>query len=293
MSPSDNLAAKAEFCRELAVDDLALAGAASIRPGGGWQGIGRPPVPDLVEYESNGPVVTLWLNRPQVKNAYDLPLLHALDAGLSRAEADDEGRAVVVRGRGDSFCAGADVALLAGDVPWSDLGAAVGQIFRRISESRRITVAAVHGWAVAGGFELMLACDLAVAAEDARIGDFHIRHGLFAGAGTLYRLPRLIGLRKARELMLSGDVLDGRQAKEWNLVNEVAPAAELDSLVERFTAKFADKSPTVAWLTKRALNRALDADYETLNLVERLTSDAVAATEDARAGVAAFLDRRG
>jgi enoyl-CoA hydratase len=248
-------------------------------------------MPDLVEYESNGTVTTLWLNRPQVKNAYDLPLLAALDATLTRAEADETTRVVVVRGRGDSFCAGADVSMLAGDVAWSELGAAVERTFRRISDSKRITVAAVHGWAVAGGFELMLACDLAVAAEDARIGDFHIRHGLFAGAGTIYRLPRLIGLRKARELMLSGEVLDGRQAKEWGLVNEVAPAAELDRAVERFAARFADKSPTVAWLTKRAVNRALDADYETLNLVERLTSDAVAATEDARAGVAAFLDR--
>jgi enoyl-CoA hydratase len=248
-------------------------------------------MPDLVEYESNGAVTTLWLNRPQVKNAYDLPLLTALDATLTRAEADEATRVVVVRGRGDSFCAGADVSMLAGDVAWSELGAAVERTFRRISDSKRITVAAVHGWAVAGGFELMLACDLAVAAEDARIGDFHIRHGLFAGAGTIYRLPRLIGLRKARELMLSGELLDGRQAKEWGLVNEVAPAAELDGAVERFAARFADKSPTVAWLTKRAVNRALDADYETLNLVERLTSDAVAATEDARAGVAAFLDR--
>ena len=89
----------------------------------------------------------------------------------------------------------------------------------------------MHGWTVAGGFELMLACDLAVAAEEARIGDFHIRHGLFAGAGTIYRLPRIVGLRKARELVLSGDVLDGRQAREWNLVNEVASATELDATV--------------------------------------------------------------
>jgi len=250
-------------------------------------------VADLVEYEPRGAVVTLWLNRPEVKNAYDLDLLRALDAALTRAEADDESRVVVVRGRGDSFCAGADISMLTGDVAWSELGGTVAGIFRRIADSRRITVAAVHGWAVAGGFELMLACDLAVAAEDARIGDFHIRHGLFAGAGTIYRLPRLIGLRRARELMLSGDVLDGRRALEWNLVNDVAPAAELDALVERFAARFAERSPTVAWLTKRAVNRALDADEQTLDLLERLTSDAVAATAAAQAGVASFLERRG
>jgi len=250
-------------------------------------------VPDPVEYELRGAVVTLWLNRPEVKNAYDLTLLDALDAALTRAEEDEGARVVVVRGRGDAFCAGADISMLAGDVAWSELGAAVSRTFRRISESRRITVAALHGWAVAGGFELMLSCDFAVAAEDARIGDFHIRHGLFAGAGTIYRLPRLVGLRRARELMLSGDVLDGHAAKEWGLVNAVAAAGELDALVERFAARFADKSPTVAWLTKLAVNRGLDADYDTLGLLERLTSDAVAATPEARAGVAAFLERRG
>jgi enoyl-CoA hydratase/carnithine racemase len=185
------------------------------------------------------------------------------------------------------------MAMLSGEEAWSELGDAVSRIFARIAGAKRITVAVVHGWTVAGGFELMLACDLAVAAEDARIGDFHIRHGLFAGAGTIYRLPRIVGLRKARELVLSGDVLDGRQAREWNLVNEVASATELDETVERFVARFTDRSPTVAWLTKRALNRSLDSDYETLALVERLTSDAVAATDDARAGVAAFLDRGG
>jgi enoyl-CoA hydratase/carnithine racemase len=150
----------------------------------------------------------------------------------------------------------------------------------------------VHGWTVAGGFELMLACDLALAADDARIGDFHIRQGLFAGAGTSYRLPRLIGLRKARELMLSGAVLNGREAKEWNLVNDVAPLADLDALVDAFAARFADKSPTIAWLTKQVVNHSLDADYETISAIERLTADAVAGTADARDGVAAFLARR-
>ena len=249
-------------------------------------------VPDSLEYEADGPVATIWLNRPQAKNAYDLELLQALDGALARAEADPAGRVVVIRGRGDSFCAGADFSLLTGETPWSELSDTVARTFKRISESRRLTIAAVHGWTVAGGFELMLACDFALAADDARIGDFHIRHGLFAGAGTIYRLPRLIGLRKARELMLSGDVIDGREAKALQLVNDAAPFDELDALIDRFAAKFTDKSPTVAWLTKQAVNRGLDSDYETLAALERETADAVAATADAREGVAAFLRRQ-
>jgi enoyl-CoA hydratase len=249
-------------------------------------------VPDSLEYEADGPVATIWLNRPQAKNAYDLELLQALDGALARAEADPASRVVVIRGRGDSFCAGADFSLLTGETPWSELSETVAKTFKRISESRRLTIAAVHGWTVAGGFELMLACDFALAADDARIGDFHIRHGLFAGAGTIYRLPRLIGLRKARELMLSGDVIDGREAKALQLVNDAAPFDELDALIDRFAAKFTDKSPTVAWLTKQAVNRGLDSDYETLAALERETADAVAATADAREGVAAFLRRQ-
>jgi enoyl-CoA hydratase/carnithine racemase len=92
--------------------------------------------------------------------------------------------------------------------------------------------------------------------------------------------------------MLSGDVIDGREAKSWGLVNDAAPLDELDALIDRFAAKFTDKSPEVAWLTKQAVNRGLDADYETLAALERETADAVAATADAREGVAAFLERQ-
>ncbi len=92
--------------------------------------------------------------------------------------------------------------------------------------------------------------------------------------------------------MLSGDVIDGREAKALQLVNDAAPFDELDALIDRFAAKFTDKSPTVAWLTKQAVNRGLDSDYETLAALERETADAVAATADAREGVAAFLRRQ-
>jgi enoyl-CoA hydratase/carnithine racemase len=247
---------------------------------------------DAIQYERSGPVATIWLNRPDVRNAYDLAMLRGLRRAVLRAEADGDAAVIVVRGRGDSFCGGADLALLEGGHSWLELASFVGQIFRRLAESRKVTIAALHGWAVAGGFELMLACDLAVAAEDSRIGDFHIRNGLFAGAGTVHRLPRLVGLRRARELMLSGDVLDGRQAQEWGLVNATAPSSELDALIERFASRFADKSPGVTRLTKLVLNRGLDADTETLTVLETMASGAIAATEDAREGVAAFREKR-
>jgi enoyl-CoA hydratase len=243
-----------------------------------------------IEIEKSGPVWTLWLNRPRINNAYNAELLDALELGLRDAERDASNRVVVVRGRGGSFCAGADIGWLAAEATWSPLADRVSSVFRAIAESSRITVAAVHGWTVAGGFELMLACDLAVAADDARIGDFHIRNGLFGGAGVIYRLPRLVGPRKARELMLSGDILSGAAAKEWNLVNAVAPLDQLDRLVSDFTARFVDRSPEIVRLTKQALVDAADADFESAAHIQRVTSDAVARTAEAQAGVAAFLE---
>jgi enoyl-CoA hydratase len=243
-----------------------------------------------IEIEKSGPVWTLWLNRPRINNAYDAELLDALELGLRGAERDASNRVVVVRGRGESFCAGADIGWLAAEATWSPLADRVSSVFKGIAESSRITVAAVHGWTVAGGFELMLACDFAVAADDARIGDFHIRNGLFGGAGLIYRLPRLVGPRKARELMLSGEILSGAQAKDWNLVNATAPPDRLDRVVTDFTARFVDRSPEIVRLTKQALIDAADADFESATRIERATSDAVARTAQARAGVAAFLE---
>ena len=243
-----------------------------------------------IEIEKNGPVWTLWLNRPRINNAYDAELLDALELGIHDAERDATNRVAVIRGRGGSFCTGADIGWLSGEATWSVLADRVSSVFRGIAESPRITVAAVHGWTVAGGFELMLACDFALAAEDARIGDFHIRNGLFGGAGVIYRLPRLVGPRKARELMLSGEVLSGAEAKDWNLVNAVAPLDQLDRLVSDFTARFVDRSAEIVRLTKQALIDAADADFESAAQIQRVTSDAVAHTAQARAGVAALLE---
>src|SRR5438067_3299740 len=146
-----------------------------------------------VEYVREGPVVTLWLNRPEARNAYDIPLLRTLRRALARAERDPEVRAIVVRGRGEAFCVGADLGLLETGASWIELSRFVGRVFDRLAESRKVTIAAVHGHAVAGGFELMLACDFVVAAEDARIGDGHIRNGLLGSVGPSHRLPRIVG----------------------------------------------------------------------------------------------------
>jgi enoyl-CoA hydratase len=153
-------------------------------------------------------------------------------------------------------------------------------------------VAVVEGYAVAGGFELMISCDFAVVADDAQIGDYHIRRALFGGAGPIYRLPRYIGLRRTKELLLTGKLLSGRQCADWGLANLSAPADELDGAVAEFVAPMTDKSAFTMRITKLAANRGLDGDTETLIALESMTCNVAHQSNDAREGVQAFLQKR-
>ena len=138
----------------------------------------------------------------------------------------------------------------------------------------------------------MINSDFAIAEENAKIGDFHMRRALFGGAGPIYRLPRILGERKAKELMLTGKLLTGKEAYEWGLVNAWAPAEELDACVDDFVADLTDKSPFQMSITKMTVNRGLDADTETLMLIERLAVGVTLNSKDAAEGVTAFLDKR-
>lgn len=253
---------------------------------------------DVIQYEvaDNG-VATIWLNRPHKRNCVSPQLLRDLEAAVDRAAADTKALAVVFRGRGNTFCSGADLDQLVGPVlqeTTSSLQLAIdsARTYDKIFNMRKPTIAAVEGYAVAGGFELMISCDFALAASEAKIGDFHIRRALFGGAGPIYRLPRMIGMRRSKELMLTGKLLTGDQCADWGLVNASAPAAEFDKLIEEFCAPLIDKSPFCMWMTKMAVNRGLDGDTDTLITLETMTCNVVHHSEDAKEGVRAFLDKR-
>src|SRR5215204_5935662 len=176
-------------------------------------------------------------------------------AALERAEEDPDVRVVVVRGRGGTFCVGADLNMLDAEYLGTTnnsvkIAQGSARTYDRAFNLAKPTIAVVEGYAVAGGFELMISCDFAVVADDAKIGDFHIRRALFGGAGPIYRLPRYIGLRKTKELLLTGKLLSGAECEAWGLANVSAPSAELDKLVADFIAPLADKSPFMMRLTK-------------------------------------------
>jgi enoyl-CoA hydratase len=252
---------------------------------------------EFVQYEVADGVATLWLNRPEVKNCVNWGLLTQLGQALERAEDDDAVRVVLIRGRGRTFCAGADLNMLDSEfLGTTNNSVKIAQVsartFDRAFNLGKPTIAVVEGHAVAGGFELLISCDFCIAADDAKIGDYHIRRALFGGAGPIYRLPRYVGLRKTKELLFTGKLLSGKEAEEWGLANVSAPTERLEEAIDEFVAPLKDKSAFTMRITKLAANRGLDGDTETLIALESMTCNVAHQSEDAREGVQAFLEKR-
>ena len=253
--------------------------------------------PEFIQYEVEDQVATIWLNRPEVKNCVNWELLTQMGEAVERAERDPAVRVVLFRGRGGTFCAGADLNMLDSEFLHTttrsiEIAQTSARIYDRIFNLKKPTIAVVEGYAVAGGFELLISCDFCIAASDAKIGDFHIRRALFGGAGPIYWLPRYIGLRKAKELMLTGKLLSGQECYEWNLANVAAPPEQLDQAVADFVAPLKDKGALIMHVTKMTANRGLDGDTETLIALESMACNVIHQSEDAREGVQAFLEKR-
>lgn len=241
-------------------------------------------------------VADLVLNRPAKLNAIDEGMLAALETCIDDAEQDARVRAIVVRGAGKAFCAGADLAAAAERVDdphrlrahlddWN-------RVFRRLAESSVPSIAAVHGVAVAGGFELMQACDLIVLADDARVGDIHATWGLFPAAGGTQRLPRQLGIRRATWLLLSGEHLDPADALSAGFVNAVVPADDVVAHAHRMAAVLAQRSPAGTAGMKQAIRHGLAAGSLLEGLaIERHFVERHMATKDVRIGIDAFHRR--
>ena len=247
-----------------------------------------------VAFAVSGGVATLTIDRPDRRNAINPEVVRALGEGLTRAEADGDVRAVVLTGAGDkAFCAGGD---LGGTTADSKVGqhherAQVGELFGRMRSSRLPIVARVNGHALAGGFGLMLACDLVVAAGDVEMGMPEIDVGLwpFMITAIVQRdLPRKVAL----ELMLTGRRVPASEGERWGFVNRVVPRSELDAAVAELTETIAGKSPLIAALGKSSFYRAEDMSFE--RQVDYLAGMLTVCleSEDTVEGVTAFLEKR-
>jgi len=254
----------------------------------------------------DGPVLRLTLDRPAKRNALDDVMTAGLIDAIDAAGRDEDVRAIVLAGAGDHFCGGADI--VARNAGSSEPGARparprVGSIQRRVpSLAHRLiplilsvqtpVICRVQGWAAGIGFHLALAADFTVAATDARFWEPFTERGFTPDSGGSWLLPRLVGLARARELLLLGRALDGREAAEWGVVHRAVPPVDLDAEVEALTGQLAS-GPTVAlgltkWLLRAGQSETLDEQLHNEALALELSSR----SEDFREGLAAFKDKR-
>lgn len=249
---------------------------------------------ETIILEKEDGVGKITLNRSYALNALSSMLLTELEMAAKDCEKDKEVKVVVLTGSGRAFSAGADLKELSGSDPEKTIS--VIRIFHRvfnvIENLGKPVIAAINGLALAGGLELVMACDLAVVAEDAKIGDQHANFGLVPGGGGTQRLPRLIGIRRAKELMLTGVWLSPQEALEFGLVNKVAPAGRLMETVKELTDNLIKKSPmaskTIKYLVNEGMKMTLD-DGLALEIEEVRKHFE---TEDLKEGISAFVGKR-
>jgi enoyl-CoA hydratase/carnithine racemase len=212
----------------------------------------------LVVREATSWGVRLVLNRPDKLNAISVDLREELDAAIADAAADDTVRVIAIAGAGRAFCAGYDLAeeQPATALGWRDVLGRDVDATLAILHCPKPVIAQVHGFAVAGGLELAMACDLIVAAHDARLGEPEIR---FGSAPVTLLMPFVIGQKKTRELLLTGDLIDAAEAERIGLVNRVVPGVRLAAEVDALADRLARVEPDVMAPTKLMLNRAMEA----------------------------------
>ena len=242
-------------------------------------------------------VATLRLNRPRALNALSKLMLEEMSAAVEEASRNDTLRALVVRGEGRAFCVGADLAYLESifDNPpaLDEFLALFADVLERLERFPVPTIAVAHGYALAGGLELLLACDLAIADEEARIGDQHVNVGLIPGGGSTARLPRRIGAQRALDLIYTGRWLTGREAAAWGLVLSAAPHDALNGEVEKLLAVLRPKSRKALGWVKHLVHHGQDLPIPDAAAYERDTFvQYVTASPDPREGVEAFRGKR-
>jgi 2-(1,2-epoxy-1,2-dihydrophenyl)acetyl-CoA isomerase len=261
---------------------------------------------DGVGATRDGAVLILTLDRPEVHNALDWRAREALVAALEAASADLAVRAVLLTGAGDrAFCTGADLRVPLPSPPKPD-GApdrAQGEVTRGIAtgwqrvvtavlDCEKPVVAAVNGTAAGAGMHLALACDVVVMAEDAKLVPVFVRRGIAPDAAGAYLLTRLIGPQHTKRIYLFGDDVTAAEAERLGLVTAVVPAAVLTKHALTLARRLADGPTRTLAITKRLVNRALDADRETALTDEAWAQELVMTTDDAQEGVRAYIERR-
>jgi len=242
---------------------------------------------------TEGRVGIITLNRPQALNALNSALMDELSEAIGGFEADDQIRCVIVTGSEKAFAAGADITEMAGlgfvEAYTQDF---ITKNWERVSRARKPVIAAVAGFALGGGCELAMMCDLIIAADNAKFGQPEINLGIGPGAGGTQRLTRAVGKAKAMDLCLTGRMMDAAEAERAGLVARVVPLAELMSETLKCAQKIASASLASAMMIKESVNAAYETTLAQGIHLERRLFHAMFATEDQKEGMAAFVEKR-
>jgi len=237
-------------------------------------------------------VVTISLQRPEKKNAINYPMWGALASAIEEVAASKTDRVLVITGSQDSFCAGAD---LAGELEHDRHQLSrmhyINKLPLALYECPKPTIAKVNGIAAGAGVNLAIGCDLIVASDRARFSEIFVKRALTVDLGGTWLLPRLIGLHRAKELALFGDIISAAEADRIGLVNRVVPHDELDGFVDEWAKRLAEGPPLAMQMSKQLLNAGLSSSLpEALN-AEAMAQSVNLASEDTRAAVSAFLGK--
>ena len=250
----------------------------------------------MVGVEDAGAVRHLVLQRSEKRNALNGELIRALAAAIEAAAADDSVRVVVLRGEGPLFSSGMDLNDLRAlsEDPSSVRRArrAIIAAWNLLEEMPKPTICQIHGAALGGAFELALACDFRTMAEDAVVGVMEVRVGLLPDLGGCSRLPAVVGLGNAKELIMTGKVIDGREAHRIGFANRIAPADGLDEATEKLAGELLACAPRALGLAKRVLDAAAKPGMAASLEAEIAAQETLAATEDFAEGTRAFFEKR-
>jgi enoyl-CoA hydratase len=235
-------------------------------------------------------IASITINRPEVLNALNMVTRSEFQNAMNEIQKDSDIRVVVITGIGRSFIAGSDINEL------SETKVLDARNIMRLGEivdnCEKPVIAVVNGFALGGGCEIAMACDIVISSEKAKFGQPEINLGIIPGGGGTQRLPRLVGVHKAKELIFTGDIIDAKDAERIGLVNKVVSAEELDTVAREIAEKIASKSPVAIKLAKAAINGGLRTNLETGLAYEKELYSLALSTQDKLEGITAFLEKR-
>jgi enoyl-CoA hydratase len=246
-----------------------------------------------IRVEVTESIATLTIDRPDVKNALNLETVQECRRALDTLAVNPDVGALIITGGGETaFVSGADINDIRARGRDEGLAAINSSLFAEVERFPRPTIAAINGYALGGGCELALACDIRIASDTAKFGQPELGLGIIPGAGATQRLPRIIGMGRAKHLILTGEIIDAKQALEIGLVSAVTPPGQLQIRAREMAKKILRQGPLAARLAKIALNASARVDLESGLLIETLAQALCYSSDDKIEGTTAFLEKR-